>query len=146
VQEDYTIHIVLDALMAIGSPVFFLFMVLKHRTASRWIRCIFVLLAFVGVPWGVLGVLRLGYPTHFTRVTRASFYHFETPWAASPSVFSQACCSAQSFGRSLGDGTAGLTNRWSQPLAGEMTRFDFMKQFLVFATLALASGGSARSR
>jgi hypothetical protein len=78
VQEDYTIHIVLYALVAIGSPVFFLFMLLKHRTASRWIRCIFVLLAFVGVPWGVLGVLRLGYPTHFTRVTRASFYHFET--------------------------------------------------------------------
>jgi len=38
---------------------------------------------------------------------------------------------------------AGLTNRWSQPLAGAMTRFDFMKQFSVFATLAVASGGSA---
>jgi hypothetical protein len=40
----------------------------------------------------------------------------------------------------------GLTNRWSQPLAGVMTRFDLMKQFSMFATLAAASGGSARSR
>jgi hypothetical protein len=39
-----------------------------------------------------------------------------------------------------------LTNRWSQPLAAVMTRFDFMKQFFVFATLAPASGGSAPSR
>ena len=34
-----------------------------------------------------------------------------------------------------------LTNRWSQPLAGVMSRFDFMKQFPMFATLVLASGG-----
>jgi hypothetical protein len=40
----------------------------------------------------------------------------------------------------------GLTNRWSQPLAVAMTRFDFMKQLSVFATLAPASGGSALSR
>jgi hypothetical protein len=40
----------------------------------------------------------------------------------------------------------GLTNRWSQPLAVAMRTFDFMKQFLVFATLAAASGGSAPSR
>jgi hypothetical protein len=39
-----------------------------------------------------------------------------------------------------------LTNRWSQPLAVAMRTFDFMKQFLVFATLAAASGGSALSR
>jgi len=39
-----------------------------------------------------------------------------------------------------------LTNRWSQPLAVVMSMFDFMKQFPEFATLALASGGSARSR
>jgi hypothetical protein len=39
-----------------------------------------------------------------------------------------------------------LTNRWSQPLAGVMTTFNFMKQFSIFATLALASGGSAPSR
>jgi len=39
-----------------------------------------------------------------------------------------------------------LTNRWSQPLAVVMTRFNFMKQFPKFATLALASGGSAPSR
>jgi len=39
-----------------------------------------------------------------------------------------------------------LTNRWSQPLAGVMSRFDFMKQSFMFATLAAASGGSARSR
>jgi hypothetical protein len=39
-----------------------------------------------------------------------------------------------------------LTNRWSQPLAGVKSRFDFMKQFSVFATLAAASGGSAPSR
>jgi hypothetical protein len=35
------------------------------------------------------------------------------------------------------------TNRWSQPLAAVMCGFDFMKQFSRFATLALASGGSA---
>jgi hypothetical protein len=64
------------ALMPVASPVFFLFMALKHRTASRWIRSVFLLLAFVGIPWGVLGVLRLGYPTHFTRATRANFDHF----------------------------------------------------------------------
>ncbi len=40
----------------------------------------------------------------------------------------------------------GLTNRSSQPLAVVTTRFDFMKQFPVFATLAAASGGSAPSR
>ena len=39
-----------------------------------------------------------------------------------------------------------LTNRWSQPLAVVKSIFDFMKQFLMFATLALASGGSALSR
>jgi hypothetical protein len=39
-----------------------------------------------------------------------------------------------------------LTNRWSQPLAVAMRRFDFMKQFLMFATLAAASGCSAPSR
>jgi hypothetical protein len=39
-----------------------------------------------------------------------------------------------------------LTNRWSQPLAVVMTRFNFMKQFPVFDMLAPASGGSAPSR
>jgi hypothetical protein len=39
-----------------------------------------------------------------------------------------------------------LTNRWSQPLAVAMRRFDFMKQFREFAMLAVASGGSAPSR
>jgi hypothetical protein len=39
-----------------------------------------------------------------------------------------------------------LTNRSSQPLAVAMSRFDFMKQFSMVATLALASGGSAPSR
>jgi hypothetical protein len=39
-----------------------------------------------------------------------------------------------------------LTNRWSQPLAVAMRRFDFMKQFLMFASLGPASGGSAPSR
>jgi hypothetical protein len=34
-----------------------------------------------------------------------------------------------------------LTNRSSQPLTGAMNRFDFMKQFLMFSTLAPASGG-----
>jgi len=33
-----------------------------------------------------------------------------------------------------------LTSRWSQPLAGVMRRFNFMKQFSEFATLAAASG------
>ena len=41
---------------------------------------------------------------------------------------------------------SGLTNRWSQPLAAVMIRFDFMKQFSIFARLAAASGGSAPSR
>jgi hypothetical protein len=39
-----------------------------------------------------------------------------------------------------------LTNRWSQPLAAVMFTIDFMKQFPVFTTLILASGGSALSR
>jgi len=39
-----------------------------------------------------------------------------------------------------------LTNRWSQPLAVVMSRFNFMKQFSMLATLAAASGGSALSR
>jgi hypothetical protein len=39
-----------------------------------------------------------------------------------------------------------LTNRWSEPLTGVITRFDFMKQFAMFGTLAAASGGSAPSR
>ena len=40
----------------------------------------------------------------------------------------------------------GLTNRWSQPLAVAITRFNFMKQLSMFATLAAASGVSACSR
>ena len=40
----------------------------------------------------------------------------------------------------------GLTNRWSQPLAALKSTFNFMKQFSMFTTLALASGGSAPSR
>jgi hypothetical protein len=39
-----------------------------------------------------------------------------------------------------------LTNRWSQPLAVMMRTFDFIKPFPIFATLAAASSGSARSR
>ncbi len=34
-----------------------------------------------------------------------------------------------------------LTNRWSQPLAVAVRRFDFIKEFSMFATLAAASGG-----
>jgi hypothetical protein len=34
-----------------------------------------------------------------------------------------------------------LTNRWSQPLAGVTTTFNFMKHSSTFATLVLASGG-----
>jgi len=34
-----------------------------------------------------------------------------------------------------------LTNRSSQPLAAVKSTSDFMKQFLMIATLALASGG-----
>ena len=45
------------------------------------------------------------------------------------------------------DSNAGrLTNRWSQPLAVVMTTFNLMKQFSMFATLGVASGGSAPSR
>jgi hypothetical protein len=40
----------------------------------------------------------------------------------------------------------GLTMRWSQPVAVAMRTFDFVKESLVFATLAVASGGSASSR
>jgi hypothetical protein len=77
--EDYAIiHIIFHLVVAIGSPVFFLFMAVKHRTASRWIRCVFVFLASIGVGWGILGVLRLGFPAHFTRATRWSFDHYET--------------------------------------------------------------------
>ena len=39
-----------------------------------------------------------------------------------------------------------LTNRWSQPLAGVKSTFDFMKQVSMFAALGAASGGSAPSR
>jgi hypothetical protein len=42
--------------------------------------------------------------------------------------------------------TTDLTNRWSQSLAAVKSTFDFMKQFLMFASLAPASGGSALSR
>jgi hypothetical protein len=38
------------------------------------------------------------------------------------------------------------SKRWSQPLAAVKSIFDFMKQFSMFAMLALASGGSAPSR
>jgi hypothetical protein len=39
-----------------------------------------------------------------------------------------------------------LTKRSSQPLAVAMRTFDFMKQFRLFTTLAVASGGSAPFR
>ncbi len=35
----------------------------------------------------------------------------------------------------------GLTKRSSQPLAGALTSFNFMKQLSMFVTLAPASGG-----
>jgi hypothetical protein len=78
VQQDNTIHVILHAVVAVGSPLFFGFMALKHHTASRWIRCVFVILGIVGVPWGIFGVLRLGYASHFTRASRATFDHFES--------------------------------------------------------------------
>ena len=31
-----------------------------------------------GVPWGILGILRLGYPAHFMRATRANYFYYET--------------------------------------------------------------------
>jgi len=39
-----------------------------------------------------------------------------------------------------------LTNRWSQPLAAVKSTFSFMKQFLLYAKLAAASGGLSLSR
>lgn len=39
-----------------------------------------------------------------------------------------------------------LTNRWRQPLAAVLSRFDFMREFPMFATLVPASGASALSR
>jgi hypothetical protein len=41
---------------------------------------------------------------------------------------------------------ADLTNRCSQPLTVLMRRFNFMKQFSIFAAIAAASAGSAPSR
>ena len=38
------------------------------------------------------------------------------------------------------------TNRWRQPLPVAIGKFDFMKQFREFATIAVASGGLAPSR
>jgi hypothetical protein len=43
-------------------------------------------------------------------------------------------------------GAFGLTNRSSQPLAAVKSTFDLMRQFSMSVALALASGGSARSR
>jgi hypothetical protein len=48
--------------------------------------------------------------------------------------------------RPIVTGDSRLTNRWSQPLAGVMTTFGFIKQFSDFVTLAAASGGSAQTR
>ena len=42
--------------------------------------------------------------------------------------------------------SSSLTNRWSQPLAVVKSTSNSMKEFLVFATLGAASGGSALSR
>ena len=39
-----------------------------------------------------------------------------------------------------------LTNRWRQPLAAVLSRSDFMREFLMFAMHAAASGASALSR
>jgi hypothetical protein len=39
-----------------------------------------------------------------------------------------------------------LTNRWSQPLVVVKSTSEFMKQFSMFTTLAVANGGSALSR
>ena len=64
--------------VAVFSPLFFVFFALKRRAASRWIRSVLVILGLNGIPWGILGVLRLGYPMHFARQTRLDFYHFET--------------------------------------------------------------------
>ena|SRR5689334_2632220 len=77
-QPDYLLHVALHAIVGVGSPVFFGFLVFTDHTASRWIRWVFVFLGIAGVPWGILGVLRLGFPGHFTRATRASFDHYET--------------------------------------------------------------------
>ena len=40
----------------------------------------------------------------------------------------------------------GLTNHWSEPLAVLLSGFDSVREFLMFASLALATGRSVRSR
>jgi hypothetical protein len=64
----------------------------------------------------------------------------------SDAIFMIGFCSTSDEFLFVSSHTKRLTNRWSQPLAVVMTRFNFMKQFPVFAILALASGGSAPSR
>lgn len=71
-----SVFIVLYAAVAISSPILFGIMAYQSHADSRWIRCIFGLLAIVGVPWGVLGILRVGFAEYFSRTTWMSFDRF----------------------------------------------------------------------
>jgi hypothetical protein len=75
-QLSSSVSVGLYAAIAVSSPVLFGIMAYQSRTDSHWIRCILVLLAIVGVPWGVLGILRVGFAEHFSRGARMSFDHF----------------------------------------------------------------------
>jgi multisubunit Na+/H+ antiporter MnhB subunit len=77
-DANTTLAIAGYVVIGVASPLVFLYLALRHRTASRWIRRALAILGVIGIPYGTLGVLRLGFPAHFSRYTRFSFDHCGT--------------------------------------------------------------------
>jgi len=75
-HDDYSLAIAGYVVIGALSPLVFLYLALINRTASRWIRCVLAILGVIGIPYGTLGVLRLGFPTNFSRQMRYNLDHF----------------------------------------------------------------------
>jgi hypothetical protein len=74
---DNTVPIICYVLGALG-PFLLLYMALRYRESSRWIRSLFFTLAIVGIAWAALGFIRLCYSAHFSRQARWSLDHWKT--------------------------------------------------------------------
>lgn len=77
-HDDYSPAIAGYVVIGALSPLAFLYLALYNRTASRWIRCVLAILGVIGIPYGTIGVLRLGFPTHFSRQMRYNLDYYGT--------------------------------------------------------------------
>jgi membrane associated rhomboid family serine protease len=77
---DKTVLVICYTLGALG-PLLLLFMTLRYRDSSRWIRSVFVAWALISIAWGALGFIRLFYSAHLTGQGRVNLDHWKTHMA-----------------------------------------------------------------